>query len=120
TSAARSIIRWDKEDLGSAEHVDTFLAMFYHRLPLLGPKLDAVGIGVARSEDGASVVVIDCSVINWKGPEKVRPVLYPSDGQKGIPLKYGLGGEEFPDPRPDKTRSVGYPITVICAKPGWE
>lgn len=116
-SAKRSVI--NSANLSAELHIDIFIATLYHRLSLLRPRIGKVGIGIANSQRNGRSVVIDCGSFDIGQVELVRPVIFPSDGQKDVPLAFSLGGGEYPDPRPDKSKPAGYPITVTCAPPGW-
>jgi uncharacterized protein YkwD len=88
-----------------------WMATLYHRLPLLQPGLRRVGFGMARSADGHGwVTVLDVH----SGKEPTAPkdgILYPADGQAGVPLAFS--GPEYPDPIPEsKDGRAGYPITA--------
>jgi uncharacterized protein YkwD len=86
--------------------VDFWMASLFHRVPLLAPELKRIGYGVAGT--GTERV----AVLNVHGGHgSGRPVLWPADGAKDVPLAYHAG--ERPDPIPEsKTKKAGYPVSV--------
>jgi hypothetical protein len=93
--------------------VDGWMASLFHRVPILDPGLRKVGIGYASGGTGGWVSVLD--VISGRGGGKSVPVvLYPADGQTGVPLAFG---GEIPNPIPDdKDGKAGYPVTASFAE----
>src|SRR5262245_51195367 len=90
--------------------VDGWMASLFHRIPLLDPKLTKVGLGFAKGGKNGGFFVVD-SISGRDGEEGTKPVLYPVDAQKDVPLKFG---PEYPEPIPaSKENSAGYPVTVI-------
>jgi hypothetical protein len=86
------------------ECIDSWLATFYHRLPLLHPGLLRVGFGHAEG-----ISVLDSgSVVN---PGNSWEAMWPYDGQKNVPRAFP---GELPPPVPDRLEpnSLGYPITI--------
>lgn len=89
--------------------VDGWIASFYHRVPMLQPGLKKVGIGYATG-GGEVVVLVDVVsgvdfAVKWEGP-----VVYPADGQKGVPTAMG---PEIPDPKPKGAVGPGgFPVTA--------
>jgi len=93
------------------ESVDSLMATLYHRVQMLDPRLEASGAGWAFDRDGASVVVIHTATTT--GPSRDEPVACPGPDQKDVPLEFGLGGRETPDPVPADARApAGYPLTI--------
>jgi hypothetical protein len=89
---------------GSAE---TWVDSVFHRFPLADPATAAVGYGEAR------VGPIAISVLDYgAGPAGTGDaVVYPADGQTGVPLAFT--GQEVPDPLPQTAfPPSGYPITL--------
>jgi len=105
-----SVIYLGKE---GADAVDGWMGSLLHRIPLLQSRLRKVGYGVARGGPAKSTVVLDST--NGMGAGKDAPfVLYPADGQKGVPRAFV---EEIPDPIPGSVdKKAGYPVTVIFAE----
>ncbi len=106
-AAARSVIARHKgaiSTLGNwpAEAVDDWMASFYHRLPLLCPSLQKIGVGYAtndRYDDWQ--VVVDVGVGEEQDFSRLpKPLFYPADKQKGVPLSFCGGAKEVPDPIP--------------------
>ncbi len=80
------------------------------RAALLDPDLRTVGVGCAATEDGAWANVLDLT--GDRGDS--RAVVYPADGQDGVPLTTS-GGSEVPGFVPGKAVNAGYPVTVTFA-----
>ncbi len=79
----------------------------YHRLPLFDAGPMSVGLGL-----GKGFMVMDLSTGKAKTPPP-RPVVFPFDGQEGVPPKVVIN--EIPDPLrlfPGTPNEVGMPITV--------
>ena len=94
------------------EGVDSLMATLYHRVSMLQPELSEVGIGWAYRRDGIGHLVIDVSTIDLRTDLKLYPVVYPVSGQKDVPLDFGLGARETPNPIPAEGTSAGYPVTI--------
>lgn len=105
----RSVIKFEpaKAPGGGAAVADTFIHSLYHRKDPLHPDLKGIGVGVAKS-DRFVIYVVGCPA----GYKASREVVYPADGQKGVPLAMASG--EVPNPVPPEGRKhkVGYPITA--------
>lgn len=116
-NAGRSGVVYWKEPLPA---VDWHWATLFHRVPFLSPQLKRVGVGGAPGTKWGAVSVIDVvsavdSAVEWSAD---RVILFPADGQKGVPV--ALGRKEMPNPIPeDLDGDGGYPITVTFA-PGVE
>jgi hypothetical protein len=86
------------------EAVDKWMATFYHRLPLLDPRLARVGWGSNRSFavlDAGSLVLPD---------DRTFAVVWPFPGMRDVPRRFV---PEMPDPLPTEAeRERGYPITM--------
>jgi hypothetical protein len=100
-------------NVAASKTIETWLASFYHRIPLLNPSLTAVGIGYAR---GPTFVVACVDATSRAGKMDTKDaVFYPVNGQKNVPLKFS--GNEHPDPIPsDYQGPVGFPITITFPK----
>ncbi len=100
-----------------SQAVSGWLATFYHRVPLLQPALQEVGIGYASDKTG-TVCLVDCirgvSSKETTDKKKTKPVVYfPEDGQTDVPTAMG---PEIPSPLPnDHKGKAGFPITVYFA-----
>jgi Cysteine-rich secretory protein family len=79
----------------------------FHRLPLLDREVVAAGYGAARVGPIA-ISVVDLGT----GPAGAGdPVIYPADGQTGVPPAFV--GNEVPDPLPQgAVTPTGYPVTL--------
>ena len=79
----------------------------FHRLPLLDREVTAAGYGEARIGPIA-ITVLD---LGAGQPGAGDPIVYPGDGQKGVPPAFV--DNEVPDPLPQGTITpTGYPITL--------
>lgn len=114
--AERALIAFVKDP---ATAMDSFLATFYHRIPLLDPQLPRIGLGVASKRDEKVWVVIDVGTRNYRTRSKNYPILFPYPDQHNVPRHFSLGGVEWPDPRPDRSAKPGYPITISGDALGW-
>ncbi|MSR63926.1 MAG: CAP domain-containing protein [Planctomycetes bacterium] len=100
-SGSRSVIAFDGDpDLAVA----SWLATFYHRLPLLDPGLFGVGFG--RADE---VVVLDAHSLVL-APWRDHVVRWPLPEAEGVPLRMRL---ESPNPVPGENMgNLGYPISL--------
>jgi len=88
--------------------VDGWMAVLYHRRPILSPTLERIGVGYAKLPDGsymAALMFVDAYGVDVSAK---WPVAYPADNQGGVPLEFG---DEVPNPVPGGARA-GYPITL--------
>ncbi len=81
-------------------------ATFYHRVPLLQPKLKKIGIAYYE-EDSHVVSLIDCTS-KVEGRSRREVVFFPADGQSGVPVKMG---REIPHPM-GAQGDYGFPLTI--------
>jgi hypothetical protein len=93
--------------------VESLMATLYHRISMLQPPLTEVGIGWAFRRDGLGYLVIDVGAADARHDPKLWPVLYPAPGQTDVPLEFGMGARENPNPLPDGVTTAGYPVTVL-------
>lgn len=94
------------EGEGARGSIDRWMNSVYHRVPFTMPGWRAVGFGRADPYVGMTFVM--------DYPAGYRSsVLYPSDGQTGVPTTFD-SDTEWPDPVPD-AREVGPPITVTVS-----
>jgi uncharacterized protein YkwD len=91
--------------------VDGWMATLYHRVPLLGPELQTIGLGFTRGGRSGWVAVLDVSGSHGQFASGTV-VCYPADRQRDVPLAFPDGGE-FPNPLP-QTGPVraGFPVTA--------
>jgi uncharacterized protein YkwD len=94
------------------EGMDSLMATLYHRVSVLQPPLTEIGIGWAFRKDGIGHLVIDVASLEGKPDAKTWPVLYPAPGQTDVPVEFGLGSRETPNPLPADAETAGYPITI--------
>ncbi len=83
--------------------VDVWMNSVYHRIPFTMPEWLAVGVGQADE-------YVAMTVVARVPPESDLAVIYPVDGQSGVPTTFYSDNEE-PDPAPDAD-AVGSPVTV--------
>lgn len=113
-AGTHSVIMWREGGDGPAtfqEGIDGWLGTFYHRLPLVDP-------GVLRLGWGAEEIYQVMDMSSLATPyDKPFVVVYPYDGQTGVPSAFQ--GNEFPDPVPDgapgsvnEGEIFGYPVTI--------
>ena len=94
------------------EAVDGWMASLYHRIPLLNADLLKIGLGYVKGTANPPWV---CCVDVLTGlpsltEERAKVVMYPSDGQKDVPLDFG---GERPTPIPDDPdQKGGFPVTA--------
>jgi hypothetical protein len=89
--------------------VDGWIGSIFHRIPLIDPELTKVGFGFAKGGKWGGYLVID-SVTGRGGKTSEKPIVYPGDQQKDVPLKFV---SEVPNPVPDGMQTkAGYPITI--------
>ena len=89
--------------------VDSWMATYYHRLPLIDSGLMRIGFGLDRG-----VAVLDCG--SFVAPVVGEGhVVWPYDGMKNVPLSFA---PELPHPVPGQDESqFGYPVTLQTAGP---
>jgi hypothetical protein len=91
-----------------ARAVSDWLATFYHRIPLLQPSLEEVGLGYASDKKHWGCVMDCMSGTVPKGGKEI--VFYPDDGQKNVPTTFC---DEAPTPLPSThSGEAGFPVTV--------
>lgn len=84
--------------------IDSWMATFYHRLPLLYPGMFGIGFGA-----GKSFVVLDTNSLTAPYKGELWAV-WPADGAKDIGRRFQ---PEKPNPIPGENQSKwGYPITL--------
>jgi uncharacterized protein YkwD len=85
-----------------------WLASLYHRVPLLDPALQEVGVGYAQ-QNGDWACVVD-TLNGTYGKKSKDMVFYPEDGQANVEQKFG---NEIPVPMPAEHKGdAGFPITI--------
>ena len=78
----------------------------YHRIPLLRADLMELGYGDAYLGP-LTVQVMDLA---FRETTSGRVILYPAPDQVGVPAAFN--GNEIPDPAPNASYPIGYPITA--------
>lgn len=94
--------------------VDDWIDSLYHRLPIINPMYTHMGYGYA-SKGTKHVNVLEVGSIRYNGLDS-RMAVYPSDGQKGVPVTWS--GLEQPDPfrlYPGVKGPGGYPVTLLVS-----
>jgi hypothetical protein len=99
--------------LEGADAVEGWMGSLLHRIPLMQSRLRKIGYGAVRGGPAKVTVVLDAT--NGLGVGKdAAVVLYPAEGQKGVPLGFS---PEIPDPIPESPdKKAGYPVTAIFAE----
>jgi hypothetical protein len=108
----RSVISPFAPQESPLEAVDSLMATLYHRVALLNPAVGEIGVGWASRRDGLGFLVVDVGGNDVRPDPKVFPIVYPVNGQEEVPLEFGLGGREAPNPIPDEGSGGGYPVTI--------
>ena len=78
-------------------------------LPFSWP-VNSEGLTAVYSDQGQ--LVIDVGTLTGKPKPGKWPVRYPGPNEKDVPLEFGLGSPETPDPLPVGIKEAGYPITI--------
>jgi len=87
--------------------IDSWMATPFHRRPFLNPDLKQIGLGISLGGKFGRITVLDTGT----GVGSDKPIIYPADKQRDVPLAYLQG--ERPDPIPaSDEKTAGYPITV--------
>ncbi len=86
--------------------VSDWIDSVYHRIPLLRADLLELGYGDAYLGP-MTVQVMDMS---YRESTTGRVILYPARNQGNVPAAFN--GNEIPDPAPNATYPIGYPITA--------
>src|SRR5436190_16879840 len=108
----RSVISPFAPQDSPVDAVDSLMSTLYHRVALLNPAVGEIGIGWATRRDGVGFLVVDVGGSDVKPDAKLFPIVYPANGQEDVPLDFGLGGRETPNPLPDESAAAGYPVTI--------
>jgi uncharacterized protein YkwD len=86
--------------------VTDWIDSVYHRIPILRADLLEMGYGDAYLGP-LTVQVMDMS---YRETSSGRIILYPAPNQVNVPTAFN--GNEIPDPAPNATYPIGYPITA--------
>ncbi|TMC45153.1 MAG: hypothetical protein E6J25_02935 [Chloroflexi bacterium] len=86
--------------------VGDWIDSVYHRIPLLRADLVEVGYGDAYLGP-LTVQVMDMS---YREVASGRIILYPAPNQTSVPVAFN--GNEIPDPAPNASYPIGYPVTA--------
>lgn len=102
--APYSNIYYDEPSLA----IDQAMSSFFHRIPLLDPRLKTIGIGYTKKEWVWTSVVYCAPFI---GIPENKIIAYPANEQKDVPVEYI---PEIPNPIPmeDEDGKAGFPITL--------
>jgi hypothetical protein len=88
--------------------VDMWVDSVWHRIPILSPWVGDVGYGGAKACDTMDFA--------WsKVPSDGPPVMYPYDGQTGLPRSWDGATESPALPKPPRGWPSGYPIMLYMA-----
>lgn len=109
---------WANENIGLSGSMVTsvkwFIGAINHRLTLIDPRYTDIGLGMVN-DGNVKIEVIDVGAPNWSDTAKPDWVAWPPDGATGI--SYSFSGEA-PNPFPNASYPVGYPITLKYFGPG--
>lgn len=108
----RSVISPFPPHQSPVEAVDSLMATLYHRVAILNPSVAEIGVGWAYRKDGLGFLIVDVGGTESRPDPKLYPIVYPVNGQEEVPLDFGLGARENPNPLPDDGTAGGYPVTV--------
>lgn len=108
----RSVISPFPPHQSPVEAVDSLMATLYHRVAILNPAVSEIGVGWAYRKDGLGFLIVDVGGSDSRPDSKLYPIVYPVNGQEDVPLDFGLGARENPNPLPDDGTAGGYPVTV--------
>ena len=108
----RSVISPFPPHQSPVEAVDSLMATLYHRVAILNPAVAEIGVGWAYRKDGLGFLIVDVGGSDTRPESKLYPIVYPVNGQEDVPLDFGLGARENPNPIPDDGTAGGYPVTV--------
>ena len=86
---------------GPAGAISGWLATLYHRIPLIAPRSELMGFGLAQ-KGSARTEVMDFAVRSGLKDDPI--IVYPWPGQDGVPRSWN--GGESPQPKPPPS---GYP-----------
>jgi Tfp pilus assembly protein PilF/uncharacterized protein YkwD len=89
-----------------ASAVTDWIDSVFHRIPLLRADLVELGYGDAYLGP-LTVQVMDMS---YRETSTGRVILYPAPNQAGVPTAFN--GNEIPDPAPNASYPIGYPVTA--------
>jgi Tfp pilus assembly protein PilF len=89
-----------------ASAVTDWIDSVFHRIPLLRADLVELGYGDAYLGP-MTVQVMDMS---YRETATGRVILYPAPNQVGVPTAFN--GNEIPDPAPNASYPIGYPVTA--------
>ncbi len=93
------------------ESVAGWEATFYHRIPLLQPKLKEIGIGYFIPNNSYPISLVEC-ITGATGTDTTSIVYYPAKEQQDVPTAMGA---EIPHPMGSQG-DYGYPITIYFCK----
>lgn len=100
------------------EAVDGLWGTIYHRVPLLDPAATAYGVGVAKGERTAYVVVAGVPAAPPEATATARladVAVFPVADQVRVPTSWS--GVEIPSPLdPSVPRPVGYPLSITLTR----
>lgn len=108
----RSVISPFAPHESPAGAIESLMATLYHRIALLNPSISGIGVGWANRPDGLGFLVVDVGNSDGPADPKLFPIVYPVNGQEEVPLEFGLGARESPNPLPEPDAVGGYPITI--------
>lgn len=118
-SGARGLLSQFRSVETPCDAVDGILATLYHRAGLFETGASEIGVGWAFKRDGMGQLVLDLGPPGAPKPPRTTPILWPVPDQTDVPLEFGLGAGEQPNPVPDPGAKPGYPVTLHFLQAGW-
>lgn len=91
--------------------VDWMISSFINRHPLLEPALRKIGLGYALLAGRGKIWVFNVRADQATGPSR-EPILFPCDGQQGVPTAYMMHSSPLPVPAGEEQHPAGYAITL--------
>jgi len=95
--------------------VDGWMESVYHRSILLRYGEAVIGFGAAPGSPFGTSVIDICEHLGPPPPNR-HVYTFPADGQVDVPLAFGADSEG-PDPLPQRSDLVGYPVSLYIAQP---
>jgi len=86
--------------------VSDWIDSVYHRIPLLRADLLELGYGDAY----LGPMTVEVMDISYRETLSGRVILYPANNQVNLPTAFN--GNEIPDPAPNASYPIGYPVTA--------
>lgn len=95
--------------------VQVFLSTINHRLPFLDPRYHDIGFGTVNENGIRIEVIMVGSQASWSEQSEPTWVIWPVNGLTGVGTHFW---GEAPNPFPQATYPLGYPVTAKYFGPG--